>query len=388
MRTYTQIALASLLATTLAGQAAAVTPLQTVFTGSNSNVNTVTQTATRATTNGTATTTTPAGSPLAAPSVLISKFDTTTGILVGARVNVSGVVNSVSSRVNATVPAGGSNTGKIATANSSNFVGVVSGTGFSAITGTAVSSQRVCSTATVPCTTSPSQASTGATTTLAGSATVATASLGSYAANDGSSVALARTATGTTSVTTGNRATNATATSQFSFNGGSYAITYDYLLFSQPSFDGNSQVTGLSLDLGRLRLSGSRTVNFTFYNLPDSSVPNGVDHTAGASLISITPASQGGPFSISATPFTNLLAGASTTYQVTFAPTAHGVSTNSYTFLFRDYAPGGIGQQDTQLTLDVTGTTVPEPGSWVLLMAGFGLVGITARRRRQRVVAA
>nr|WP_243450482.1 PEPxxWA-CTERM sorting domain-containing protein [Polymorphobacter glacialis] len=34
------------------------------------------------------------------------------------------------------------------------------------------------------------------------------------------------------------------------------------------------------------------------------------------------------------------------------------------------------------------GTAVPEPASWALLIAGFGLTGAAMRRRRQAIVAA
>jgi hypothetical protein len=43
---------------------------------------------------------------------------------------------------------------------------------------------------------------------------------------------------------------------------------------------------------------------------------------------------------------------------------------------------------NTDTFLDYTIAAVPEPSSWALLIAGFGLTGLMARRRRPRSVAA
>jgi hypothetical protein len=41
-----------------------------------------------------------------------------------------------------------------------------------------------------------------------------------------------------------------------------------------------------------------------------------------------------------------------------------------------------------QFTLRFTTAAVPEPSSWAMLIAGFGIVGATMRRRRQSAVSA
>lgn len=40
------------------------------------------------------------------------------------------------------------------------------------------------------------------------------------------------------------------------------------------------------------------------------------------------------------------------------------------------------------LTISQAGGTVPEPASWAMMIAGFGLIGAIARRRRETMVAA
>ncbi len=49
--------------------------------------------------------------------------------------------------------------------------------------------------------------------------------------------------------------------------------------------------------------------------------------------------------------------------------------------------PGGSGSGARNLT-SFTVSQVPEPATWGLLLAGFGMVGVAARRRKSMVVAA
>jgi hypothetical protein len=44
--------------------------------------------------------------------------------------------------------------------------------------------------------------------------------------------------------------------------------------------------------------------------------------------------------------------------------------------------PGPVGLCDIgELCGEITGPAIPEPGTWAMLIAGFGLVGATLRRR-------
>ena len=60
---------------------------------------------------------------------------------------------------------------------------------------------------------------------------------------------------------------------------------------------------------------------------------------------------------------------------------------NTLTFTVRNFA-NGQGSNPTGLFVELAGTAdVPEPASWALLVTGFGLVGIAARRRVRAVAA-
>ena len=68
------------------------------------------------------------------------------------------------------------------------------------------------------------------------------------------------------------------------------------------------------------------------------------------------------------------------TYGLTWIPVASGTLTLSFWTPSRD----NVGP----LLDNVLVSQVPEPAAWLLLVAGFGLVGVSARRRRPGMVAA
>lgn len=65
--------------------------------------------------------------------------------------------------------------------------------------------------------------------------------------------------------------------------------------------------------------------------------------------------------------------------------TSVGFTLNSDVREVRQFRIGGIGAFDGGGGGGGTGNTVPEPASWALLIAGFGVVGAAARRRRSLV---
>lgn len=71
------------------------------------------------------------------------------------------------------------------------------------------------------------------------------------------------------------------------------------------------------------------------------------------------------------------------------APIKFTATGNSATLTFFDATPAGFGGPSNVIldAVSVTGqagvAAVPEPASWALMMAGFGIVGSAVRRRRQ-----
>lgn len=311
-----------------------------------------------------------------ATSINLNKFDTNTGILIGARVGVSGVATASNAQVSGTVKASGGNRTVDA---STSLVGAVSGVGITNFSNAATVATRSCSGGN--CTNSPGNAATSvAGAALTGTRTVSAGSLGSYAGVG--TVALGRSTTGTATVTTGSGATSGTADGFYSFTGGTYSIAYDYVNFASPSFIGNTVQTGRTLDFGSRLLSNTPvTLNFSLFNI-------GNVNTADVALTGITRDFNTSAFSSNLAPVTNLVAGSSTGFSVTFMRNTVGSFTDTFRLAFADNVPGGVGGKAYNLDLVVSGSTLlPEPGTWAMLLVGFGFIG-TAVRRRQAVVTA
>lgn len=146
-----------------------------------------------------------------------------------------------------------------------------------------------------------------------------------------------------------------------------------------PSFDPVARLLDQTLDFGNVDLrAGPVTLNFALYNQGDG-------NSAGLQLLSTTGNNQ--PFSTSLTALANLAGGQSQQFTVTLAPTAPGVVNSVISFLVSDYAPGVTGTpRQTTLTINAIANVfdpVPEPQSWAMLIAGFGLIGTALRRQRQ-----
>jgi hypothetical protein len=311
---------------------------------------------------------------VSASNINLAQFNTGTGILVGARVGVSGVDTGSLAQVYGTVLPSGPNRTIAAV---STLAGSVSGTGFTSFTNAPSVATRNCSAGS--CTPTPSSVTAVAGAQLNGTATVGAGSLAAYVGPG--TIALNRTATGSSRVTTGTGATSGNALATYAFADGTYRIEYDYLNFSSPSFSGLSVVSSLNLNFGAVPFGNPSTLNFTLHNIGDM-------NSAGTSLTSITRDFNNTQFTSTVTPFVNLAGGNSLTYSVTFAATQFGLQQDVFRFAFADYAPDGIGGRTYALDLNVVGeTVVPEPETWAMLVLGFGLIGVAARRHKGAVAA-
>ncbi|WP_243442608.1 PEPxxWA-CTERM sorting domain-containing protein [Sandarakinorhabdus sp. AAP62] len=308
--------------------------------------------------------------------VPISRFDTSTGILVGARMSVN-IPYSMSVSATGLIPASGSGRTVDVTSGIAGTV-TIAGTNIST---TSFAASPKCNSG--DCLNQSNNNTATTTGTLTGNATVATANLASLTGTSPGSVNFSTSVNNTnTQIINGSAVTTGFATSNFVIGSttqasNQYSVTYDYLNFANPSFNTGSVVTTSTLDFGTLALnSGLATLNFNITNI-------GNINSAGLELFQIN-----GPgnaqFSSNISPFLDLAGGNTSAFTASFNPLNVGLFSGAYTFLFRDHAPGGVGIRNYSLTLNVIGNVfdpVPEPASWMTMLLGFGLVGSIARRR-------
>ena len=360
----------------MAGSVMAATPI-TITQNTTASQFTTIQTQSR---NGVGTSTFAGTSTVVGPTLVpISRFDTTTGILVGARMSVNiPITLALTARGN--VPTSGNN-------RRVNVGSTMSGT--VALAGASVTSTSFAVTERCDndaCLVPTAGNTTSSARTLSGSTAVSAANL----------ALLAGAGPGTVNFTTSVNATNTQivnrsnvitgfADTRFTVGGttaanNQYSVAYDYLNFANPSFSTGSTVTSSSLNFGTLLVnSGPALLNFTITNI-------GNINSAGLSLTSIGRSTNNSQLTSTITTFSNGLdGGLSNTYSMTFDPLAVGAVSDIFTFNFIDFAPAGsVGARSYQLNLAVSGNVfdpVPEPASWMFMLLGFGLVGAVARRR-------
>jgi hypothetical protein len=360
----------------MAGSVMAATPI-TITQNTTASQFTTIQTQSR---NGVGTSTFAGTSTVVGPALVpISRFDTTTGILVGARMSVNiPITLALTARGN--VPTSGNN-------RRVNVGSTVSGT--VALAGASVTSTSFAVTERCDndaCLVPTAGNTTSSARTLSGSTAVSAANL-ALLAGAGPGTVNFTTSVNATNTQIVNRSNVITGFADTRFTAGGttaannqYSVAYDYLNFASPSFSTGSNVTSSSLNFGTLLVnSGPALLNFTITNI-------GNINSAGLSLTSISRSTNNSQLTSNITTFSNGLDGGLTNnYSMTFDPLAVGAVNDIFTFNFIDFAPAGsVGARSYQLNLAVSGNVfdpVPEPSSWMMMLLGFGLVGAVARRR-------
>lgn len=309
--------------------------------------------------------------------VPISQFNPNTGILLGARVTASVPVTLTTVVTGTVLSSGGDRT----VTSTASYTGAVSGPGVS-IAGAPISVTRSCSGGNCP--NSPSNQTGTATGTIAGTATVGSASLADYYGTGNVGVSTG----GSLGITVQNgvRATQGNGDASVTRNAGSsYSVAYDYLNFSQASFNGSTVQSALTLDFGtRILNSGPVTLNFSIYNI-------GNNNSAGLDLLSVTSQNGNTLFTTTLDPFVDLAGGANRSFTATFNPASLGSTGDRLRLVFKDAANdvgNGLGARETVMDVYYAALMVlPDPGTWMTMILGFGFVGSAMRRRRAAIAA-
>ena len=331
--------------------------------------------------------TTASTSAVSITPVALSQFNPTTGILVGARVSavipvtITTQVYGIGGNGNRTVN------------GTTTYVGGVSATGVSATSAaTALSLSHSCNGNN--CVGNDAQngnnSNTSGAATYSASGTVAPGSLSSYYGTNTTGVQIATGGTLTVSSTGGGNLTSAFTRGIVNRTAGSsYSVAYDYLNFSSPSFDGSTVVRTFDLNFGTIhQANGLATLDFTLFNIGNA-------NSAGFDLVSLG-RDGNALFTTTLAPFSgqanNIDGGQSRTFSVSVTPTTLGSKVEQFRLALRDSAvdvgTGGLGAKDFDMTLNVFALVLPEPGTWLSMIIGFGLIGSAARRQRRAGLAA
>lgn len=153
-------------------------------------------------------------------------------------------------------------------------------------------------------------------------------------------------------------------------------VTYTYYDFSDAAFGDGAQ--SLTLDFGTV------TIGDPLASLDFSLLNRGLAGSARLDLDSLAFAGDDG-FSTTLAPFKGQIdGGASERFAASFNPTTAGRFSGTYTLRMSD-EDLGIGARDRTLTLNLLAnvTSVPEPATWMTMLAGFAAVGGALRRRRE-----
>ncbi len=310
---------------------------------------TTTQTQSR---NGGGTTTFIGTTTGAGPTLVpISRFDTNTGILVGARMTVN-IPITLALTARGTVPTSGGNRRVDV---SSTVSGTVALAGASVTSTTFAVTERCDNDA---CLVPTAGNTTSSARTLSGSAAVSAGNL----------ALLAGAGPGTVNFTTAVNATNTAITNRsnvitgfadtrFTVGGttaanNSYSVAYDYVNFANPSFDASSTVRTATVNFGtRFIDSGTASQALTLTNI-------GNINTADLGVTSITRSTSNANLTTTLTPISNLVANTSQGFNIGLNPTTVGTHSDTFTLNATDVAPGGVGIRPYSLTVNASSTLI------------------------------
>lgn len=162
----------------------------------------------------------------------------------------------------------------------------------------------------------------------------------------------------------------------------SESIIYTYKTHGNASFKSQSDSNSLTIDLEELASGASASQTFSIFGLSGRDL----------GLTGFNSAFLAGDNVFSVTGANSFAAGASGIYNANFAGLSPSVSTSysgTYRLTFTDnvagftHASSSVGTNYVDLTITAAVAAVPEPETYVMLLAGLGLMGTIARRRRQ-----
>ncbi|WP_156256345.1 PEPxxWA-CTERM sorting domain-containing protein [Sandarakinorhabdus oryzae] len=341
-----KITAAALVGASLAVAATAQTALTTTQSTTHAQI-TTTQSQSR---NGAGTSTFVGTTSFSSPTLIpISRFDTSTGILVGARMSVS-IPYTMSVSATGTVPASGSGRTVDVTSNVSGSV-IIAGT---SITTTSFAAAPKCNSG--DCLNQSSNNTDSTSGTLSGTATVATANLAALAGSGPGTVNFSTRVNATnTQIVNGSAVTTGFANTSVSLGSTTtasnvYSVSYDYLKFANPSFNSASTVRTATVNFGtRFIDSGTTSQVITLSNIGDG-------NTAGLAVNSITRSTNNANLTTTLTPISNIAANTGQNFAIGLNPATVGSHSDTFTINTSDYAPGGVGIRNYALTVTASAT--------------------------------
>ncbi|MFC5477862.1 PEP-CTERM sorting domain-containing protein [Massilia suwonensis] len=310
-------------------------------------------------------------------STNIAKFDASTGVLTGVKVNVA---SQYKQSTTLAAPGVAGNSGKKDAAGTGTGSLQISLPGASAPATWTTTAQPLtcdgkrdvgCSASTAPGkTTVDGTLTAGALDQYVGAGT-------SFAVNTQATVA-ART--------TNNTFASATTTSTLDWTG-TLSATYEYLLHAAQSFEDGSSALTLNLDFGSVYL-GDSAADQLF------SIFNGKGARVGLQLTNVSETGSGnGMFSTNLDTYNNIAAGGSQGFKASFLASQLGSFSTTYQLTLADLAPSTYAANTLYsgygLTLNLAGNViarpvqndVPEPATLMLLGLGAAAFGVSRKRK-------